>query len=122
MGVIFRHFKMYKVSLLICLAAMGTFGRVMERQGGPLNSPPPTGMKIPGETEEKYPGLERQGDFDDELSFIGDFVNVRAYGVAGQIYSKGSTMLVIKNFKYNGQAPAGVFWVGTEGSEPSYIG
>ena len=32
------------------------------------------------------------------------------------------TMLVIKNFKYNGQAPAGVFWVGTEGSEPSYNG
>ena len=31
--------------------------------GGPPHPPPPTGMKIPGETEEKYPGLKRQGKY-----------------------------------------------------------
>ena len=41
--------------------------------------------------------------------------------MAGQIYSKGTSMLVIKNFKYNGQAPAGVLYgSGTGPTEPLF--
>ena len=61
------------------------------------------------------------GDSDDEVSFIGNFVT-RLFGVEGQIYSKGTHALVIKNFKYDGRGPAGVFWVGTEGHKPSPLG
>ena len=56
-----------------------------------------------------------------EVSYIGNFVT-KAFGVEGEIYSKGSNSLLIKKFKYTGQGPAATFWVGTDGYSPSSNG
>ena len=56
-----------------------------------------------------------------EVSYIGNFVT-KAFGVEGEIYSKGSNTLLIKKFKYSGQGPAATFWVGTDGYSPSSNG
>ena len=56
-----------------------------------------------------------------EVSYIGNFVT-KAFGVEGEIYSKGSNTLLIKKFKYSGQGPAATFWVGTDGHFPSSNG
>jgi len=55
------------------------------------------------------------------LKYIGEFVT-RLFGVEGEIYSKGATKLLIKDFKYTGLGPAGSFWVGTKGNQPSSNG
>ena len=56
-----------------------------------------------------------------KVRYIGNFVT-RAFGVEGEIYSKGSNSLLIKNFKYTGLGPAATFWVGTYGHHPNSNG
>ena len=56
-----------------------------------------------------------------KVRYIGNFVT-RAFGVEGEIYSKGSNSLLIKKFKYTGLGPAATFWVGTDGHSPSSNG
>ena len=56
-----------------------------------------------------------------KTSYIGDF-ETKAFGVEGEIHSDGTDKLLIKNFKYTGLGPAGVFWIGTEGIQPSSNG
>ena len=60
-------------------------------------------------------------DFSNGVSHIGNFVT-KAFGVEGEIYSKGSKSLLIKNFKYTGLGPAATFWVGIDGHHPSSNG
>ena len=48
----------------------------------------------------------------EELVKLGDFENHR-YNIQGEVFLKDKKHLVIKEFTYNGAAPAAVFLVGT---------
>jgi hypothetical protein len=42
--------------------------------------------------------------------------------VAGTVYAVNEKTLLIKGFKYTGEGPAAVFWVGTQGTTASSTG
>lgn len=44
---------------------------------------------------------------------IGALSNLEGHGVGGTVFALNSRTLRVKNFKYDGLGPAGVFWVGT---------